>query len=219
MKAPTVAAIGLPVTGQGRRQNGRLPPCSHRAAIADPVCIAMRLKSTPPPSDPSAASAPAAEPSVQSVAQRGMLGFLLFWLLVMGVLYWAMQMYLKPAGVKVQADGTVAIARDRDGHFRVEGAVNGQPVMFLVDTGRSEEHTSELQSPCNLVCRLLLEKKKKTVNHNIQLYRAPAHDPLTADVLTLKVLSVLACHGPDLMSQFRSEVPPPNSPRHQCTLT
>src|SRR2546426_621168 len=29
--------------------------------------------------------------------------------------------------------------------------------------GRSEEHTSELQSPCNLVCRLLLEKKKKTL--------------------------------------------------------
>src|ERR1039457_4669295 len=37
-------------------------------------------------------------------------------------------------------------------------------------TIRSEEHTSELQSPCNLVCRLLLEKKKKkhvktTVRH------------------------------------------------------
>src|SRR5205807_6554488 len=29
---------------------------------------------------------------------------------------------------------------------------------------RSEEHTSELQSPCNLVCRLLLEKKKKKKN-------------------------------------------------------
>src|SRR2546426_4210410 len=29
------------------------------------------------------------------------------------------------------------------------------------DERRSEEHTSELQSPCNLVCRLLLEKKKK----------------------------------------------------------
>src|SRR5256885_10158620 len=28
---------------------------------------------------------------------------------------------------------------------------------------RSEEHTSELQSPCNLVCRLLLEKKNKTM--------------------------------------------------------
>src|SRR2546426_2158038 len=34
---------------------------------------------------------------------------------------------------------------------------------------RSEEHTSELQSPCNLVCRLLLEKKKKTRND-------PTHD-------------------------------------------
>src|SRR2546426_2930866 len=34
---------------------------------------------------------------------------------------------------------------------------------------RSEEHTSELQSPCNLVCRLLLEKKKKKQeNLNLQ---------------------------------------------------
>src|SRR5688500_19503126 len=31
----------------------------------------------------------------------------------------------------------------------------------LMDEWRSEEHTSELQSPCNLVCRLLLEKKKE----------------------------------------------------------
>src|SRR2546426_11516600 len=31
----------------------------------------------------------------------------------------------------------------------------------VADDVRSEEHTSELQSPCNLVCRLLLEKKKK----------------------------------------------------------
>src|SRR2546426_2162949 len=34
----------------------------------------------------------------------------------------------------------------------------------LSDEARSEEHTSELQSPCNLVCRLLLEKKKKKNN-------------------------------------------------------
>src|SRR3989454_4792175 len=33
--------------------------------------------------------------------------------------------------------------------------------VFRVRDLRSEEHTSELQSPCNLVCRLLLEKKKK----------------------------------------------------------
>src|SRR5256885_6547645 len=35
--------------------------------------------------------------------------------------------------------------------------------------GRSEEHTSELQSPCNLVCRLLLEKKKNK-SKNIYSY-------------------------------------------------
>src|SRR2546426_8414737 len=50
-----------------------------------------------------------------------------------------------------------------------------QPVRHLVDgldgcaPGRSEEHTSELQSPCNLVCRLLLEKKKKKIKQ-MQLY-------------------------------------------------
>src|SRR5256885_4045406 len=33
----------------------------------------------------------------------------------------------------------------------------------VTSPGRSEEHTSELQSPCNLVCRLLLEKKKKKI--------------------------------------------------------
>src|SRR2546426_1964670 len=36
---------------------------------------------------------------------------------------------------------------------------------YLRTVQRSEEHTSELQSPCNLVCRLLLEKKKKKKNN------------------------------------------------------
>src|SRR5256885_1738352 len=36
--------------------------------------------------------------------------------------------------------------------------------VILVTVLRSEEHTSELQSPCNLVCRLLLEKKKTSEN-------------------------------------------------------
>src|SRR2546426_5834532 len=40
------------------------------------------------------------------------------------------------------------------------GGVPGEPPLT-----RSEEHTSELQSPCNLVCRLLLEKKKKPTQH------------------------------------------------------
>src|SRR2546426_3876031 len=40
------------------------------------------------------------------------------------------------------------------------------------DALRSEEHTSELQSPCNLVCRLLLEKKKKNTQSTDPRYSA-----------------------------------------------
>src|SRR5438876_3954561 len=49
----------------------------------------------------------------------------------------------------------------------------GAALLFLIGVGpalpwgRSEEHTSELQSPVHLVCRLLLEKKKKKQKHQI----------------------------------------------------
>src|SRR5205807_7278844 len=42
-----------------------------------------------------------------------------------------------------------------------EGVYEGRDRKTNAVRWRSEEHTSELQSPCNLVCRLLLEKKKK----------------------------------------------------------
>src|SRR5256886_5382102 len=45
------------------------------------------------------------------------------------------------------------------------------------EDGRSEEHTSELQSQSNLVCRLLLEKKKKNTRHHTT---AIAHDTDTS---------------------------------------
>src|SRR2546426_2740650 len=61
-----------------------------------------------------------------------------------------------------RADG----ARDAEvGHHR------------LAFVQRSEEHTSELQSPCNLVCRLLLEKKKKITNTNILKHRVSRSVP------------------------------------------
>src|SRR5256885_5941903 len=44
--------------------------------------------------------------------------------------------------------------------LRSRGTPTGR-CAFQARRHRSEEHTSELQSPCNLVCRLLLEKKKK----------------------------------------------------------
>src|SRR5688500_19692813 len=47
--------------------------------------------------------------------------------------------------------------------FGVCNVISGQEPLtnYVRIRGRSEEHTSELQSPCNLVCRLLLEKKNK----------------------------------------------------------
>src|SRR5256885_7822073 len=44
---------------------------------------------------------------------------------------------------------------------------------------RSEEHTSELQSPCNLVCRLLLEKKKKDKQSTYHHLHRPPSTPRT----------------------------------------
>src|SRR5256885_3588087 len=45
-------------------------------------------------------------------------------------------------------------------HRLAVGRVEHDDLVALAVARRSEEHTSELQSPCNLVCRLLLEKKK-----------------------------------------------------------
>src|ERR1039457_7682003 len=54
----------------------------------------------------------------------------------------------------------------------------------IVDQNRSEEHTSELQSPCNLVCRLLLEKKKphnaSCISPSETALHASSLKPLTA---------------------------------------
>src|SRR2546426_5729070 len=54
------------------------------------------------------------------------------------------------AGIDPRDHQGRGVSLDRD-HAAQPGALD-----------RSEEHTSELQSPCNLVCRLLLEKKKKS---------------------------------------------------------
>src|SRR5688500_19349147 len=58
-----------------------------------------------------------------------------------------------------RARGQRVARRDRHGDRHPQRRVPGED-----GRGRSEEHTSELQSPCNLVCRLLLEKKKKKIN-------------------------------------------------------
>src|SRR5256885_2577663 len=53
--------------------------------------------------------------------------------------------------------------RAADDHPEEPG--DGHALAAAGAVARSEEHTSELQSPCNLVCRLLLEKKKEQRPH------------------------------------------------------
>src|SRR2546426_12144616 len=74
------------------------------------------------------------------------------------------------ASVQAQVTGILTRVAFQEG----DDVAAGQ-LLFQIDprpfqATRSEEHTSELQSPCNLVCRLLLEKKKKYTNYH-HLYR------------------------------------------------
>src|SRR5438105_9569893 len=53
----------------------------------------------------------------------------------------------------------------------VDAVGSSEGVGAANDNGRSEEHTSELQSRVDLVCRLLLEKKKKKIKTHIYYYK------------------------------------------------
>src|SRR5438477_6127135 len=74
----------------------------------------------------------------------------------------------------IQEKGAVAVAvRANVWPLLESGAV--KPVIHATFP-RSEEHTSELQSHVNLVCRLLLEKKKKTISKLWDASYRPRHD-------------------------------------------
>src|SRR5688500_19720452 len=72
-----------------------------------------------------------------------------------------------PANAQLLIDGAIADFECAFAAYVVQSATVGEEFIYAQQTAgrtppdaRSEEHTSELQSPCNLVCRLLLEKKK-----------------------------------------------------------
>src|SRR5256885_9944475 len=75
--------------------------------------------------------------------------------------------------------GHVQGTLDADREGQVIGRATGMQLIekpeALLPEGRpitrSEEHTSELQSPCNLVCRLLLEKKKKQILFQLAIHK------------------------------------------------
>lgn len=73
----------------------------------------------------------------------GHLGIIAFWLVVMGIVWLALDHYMKPKPAIVTASGDLQIPRHRDGHFYVDGTVNGRPIRFLVDTGASMVFVSE----------------------------------------------------------------------------
>src|SRR2546430_7049020 len=77
---------------------------------------------------------------------------------------------------------TVAVYNHLDVQPAMEPEWTREPFKFTVEGERSEEHTSELQSQSNLVCRLLLEKKKKKKN---KLHDRPHHSQSTLQFLTL----------------------------------
>src|SRR5256885_6734796 len=64
------------------------------------------------------------------------------------------------------------LARHPDAQRRAAIPAVHRPALRDDGRPRSEEHTSELQSPCNLVCRLLLEKKKKKNTPSLLTHRA-----------------------------------------------
>src|SRR5438045_5380169 len=77
----------------------------------------------------------------------------------------------RTVGDRVLAPARTAVTRERCGqaaastgspaHRRARHVPGGDQKLFVSSRGRSEEHTSELQSLRHLVCRLLLEKKKQ----------------------------------------------------------
>src|SRR5256885_13160543 len=66
---------------------------------------------------------------------------------------------------------------DRLARLGAKGAAASGSAALDPASDRSEEHTSELQSPCNLACRLLLEKKKPRCPHRAHIRLAPSAAP------------------------------------------
>jgi aspartyl protease family protein len=58
-------------------------------------------------------------------------------------LYGGFSLYLKPRAATINAEGELVIPRHRDGHFYVDGEVNGKAIRFLVDTGATRVAVSE----------------------------------------------------------------------------
>src|SRR5215467_12618544 len=97
----------------------------------------------------------------------------------------------------------ITVPARRTKHIRFNDLQAPQPIpegtefsSVIESDVRSEEHTSELQSPCNFVCRLLLEKKKRTRNIIVDsvsgTLRTVFKDTLWSDLASANVSSIPA---------------------------
>src|SRR5690554_7165646 len=85
----------------------------------------------------------------------------------------------RPLNTKASTAKTSTAIKERMRCHRSSSRWSRKDMSELVFAGipaRSEEHTSELQSRPHLVCRLLLEKKKKTKNKKIHIHIKMSHD-------------------------------------------
>jgi aspartyl protease family protein len=78
-----------------------------------------------------------------AASRYGHVYVLLFWAVVMGVVWFAMERVMAPRRAVVTALGELVIPRHRDGHFYVDGTVNGKPLRFMIDTGATSVVVSE----------------------------------------------------------------------------
>src|SRR2546430_6722441 len=72
-----------------------------------------------------------------------------------------------PPKLSPGVDEIVQLAQAGVGDEVLQAYIENSPVAYRLNVDRSEEHTSELQSQSNLVCRLLLEKKKQRLHSHL----------------------------------------------------
>ena len=133
-----------------------------------------------------------------------------FWLGVGVLLYFFFLRYEAPPVQVVGADH-VELSRARDGHFHIDGAIQGQPVSFLIDTGASTVSvSSELARRLGLSCQI--ESTFSTANGMVEGCTGRASDlefgPFRLEHVTVAILPNLASDallGMNVLSRVRLE--------------
>lgn len=66
---------------------------------------------------------------------KSTLSWTVLWIAILGTGFWASQRLLAPPPLTIEASGEVAISVSAGGHYYIDGAINGVPLRFMVDTG------------------------------------------------------------------------------------